>query len=293
VLKSTDGGVHWTAAASGLPFYFSVAALAIDPQATSTIYAASAGTGLFQSTNGGTSWSLVNAVPTTDQFTGVSIAAVAGNPSTVSISTNGDGIYVSTDGGNTFQQVVPVLPQTQDARSPGSITNVDACAGALAFNYIYLGDGPASSTSKIYADCLSADLFNNTRYVGFAIAFAGSPQPSVFPPQGQSAFTTSNPVATPWAPPDGSDAEAAACMPVTFIVGNPLDPTGFYVGAACGVLSGTNAGQQLVTMNTGLPANLQINSLAITPAGGTLYAGAASGGVHQFTVDEIFRNGFE
>jgi hypothetical protein len=36
-------------------------------------------------------------------------------------------------------------------------------------------------------------------------------------------------------------------------------------------------------MSAGLPPNLQVNALSITPAGDTLYAGTASGGVFAFT----------
>ncbi len=67
---------------------------------------------------------------------------------------------------------------------------------------------------------------------------------------------------------------------------DPLDPTGqsFYGGAACGVLHAINLGRQIVTMNNGLPPNMQINALGITPAGNALYAGATNGGVYQFTL---------
>lgn len=89
-----------------------------------------------------------------------------------------------------------------------------------------------------------------------------------------------------WGPPNNSDADAAACNPATSIVGNPLDPTGasFYAGAACGVLSAIYFGRQIVTMNNGLPPNLQINAMGSTSAGDVLYAGATNGGVYQYTL---------
>jgi hypothetical protein len=105
-------------------------------------------------------------------------------------------------------------------------------------------------------------------------------------PAKQIEANTSSPVVIPFAPPNGSNADAAACSPFTSFVVDPLDATGasFYVGAACGVLRALNYGQQIVAMNTGLPPNLQINALGITPAGDTLYAGATNGGVYRYTV---------
>src|SRR5207247_5237385 len=71
VFKSSDGGGSWSAANVGLSAT-SVLALAIDPQASITLYAGTSGSGLgvfdasisgggvFKSTNGGGGWSPVN-----------------------------------------------------------------------------------------------------------------------------------------------------------------------------------------------------------------------------------------
>jgi hypothetical protein len=98
--------------------------------------------------------------------------------------------------------------------------------------------------------------------------------------------TTLTAVPVPWGQPNGSNSEAAVCSPVNQTVANPLDAGGasFYGGGACGVLHAINYGQQMVTMNAGLPSGLQVDSMAVTPAGDTLYAGAASGGVYQFVL---------
>ena len=53
VLKSTDGGVTWTAANAGLEG--GVRALAIDPLTPAILYAA-ATSGVFKSIDGGASW---------------------------------------------------------------------------------------------------------------------------------------------------------------------------------------------------------------------------------------------
>jgi photosystem II stability/assembly factor-like uncharacterized protein len=58
VLKSIDGGANWSPAATGLP-NSPVRALAINPQATSILYAGT-DTGIYKSINGGSNWSLAN-----------------------------------------------------------------------------------------------------------------------------------------------------------------------------------------------------------------------------------------
>jgi photosystem II stability/assembly factor-like uncharacterized protein len=59
VFKTTNGGVSWTSASSGLPDTEIVLAFAIDPASPSTIYAG-AFSGVFKSSDGGASWLLVN-----------------------------------------------------------------------------------------------------------------------------------------------------------------------------------------------------------------------------------------
>jgi photosystem II stability/assembly factor-like uncharacterized protein len=57
VLKSTDGGETWTAAANGLSRWAEVVELAIDPRtAAPTLYAATSHLGVHRSTDGGASW---------------------------------------------------------------------------------------------------------------------------------------------------------------------------------------------------------------------------------------------
>jgi len=65
LLKTTDGGASWNAVNSGLPvsgngIYSGLNGLAIDPQNSSNVYAATTG-GVFKSADGGTSWAAVNA----------------------------------------------------------------------------------------------------------------------------------------------------------------------------------------------------------------------------------------
>jgi photosystem II stability/assembly factor-like uncharacterized protein len=69
VFKTTNGGVDWAPANTGLPDVF-VRALVIDPQTPSTIYAGTSGAfigsvfaGMFKSIDGGMSWSPLATTP--------------------------------------------------------------------------------------------------------------------------------------------------------------------------------------------------------------------------------------
>jgi len=92
LFKSEDGGSSWTPAMAA-----SVAALAIDPQVTLTIYAAVTDGQVFKSTNDGVSWSLSSSgLPT---FNVVTLAVHPDAPSIVFAGTYGGGVFRSIDGG--------------------------------------------------------------------------------------------------------------------------------------------------------------------------------------------------
>ncbi len=59
VYKSTDAGTHWVPMTKGM-FAMDVQALAIAPSRSSTLYAGMAAAGVFKSSDGGSSWTLVN-----------------------------------------------------------------------------------------------------------------------------------------------------------------------------------------------------------------------------------------
>jgi uncharacterized repeat protein (TIGR01451 family) len=68
VAESTDGGVHWAAADTGIspPGSFGFTALAIAASSPTTLYAAVGSTGvggLYRTINGGTSWTLLSSAP--------------------------------------------------------------------------------------------------------------------------------------------------------------------------------------------------------------------------------------
>jgi photosystem II stability/assembly factor-like uncharacterized protein len=106
--KSTDGGSTWSPINSGLACVI-VNALAVDPQSSSTIYAAT-DTGVFKSTDGGITWNAANSglrpsdfsSPTLSPDFSLPVLAIdPQKPSTLYLGLN-SGLFKSTDSGNTW-----------------------------------------------------------------------------------------------------------------------------------------------------------------------------------------------
>lgn len=107
VFKTTDAGGHWSAVNVGLAGATGVAvqALAIDPAAPATLYAALEGRGVFKTTDGGASWSAASDGLVTGGETTVDVRALAVDaavPGTVWAGTAGAGVYVTHDGGGSW-----------------------------------------------------------------------------------------------------------------------------------------------------------------------------------------------
>ena len=315
VFKSIDGGAHWTVAATGLPEFGTIYGLAIDPLTTSNIYAAAGNSGLYRSADGGGSWSADNnGLPAGDYINSVSTVLLPANESistlsapvtptrepsasaaggaqqVIVFSSDQSGMYYSINDGPwqplTLGEEL-CADEVSRAFAQGAYPNaysVNALLYVLCFSPLAESHG----TNTVVSNGQSIYVVNNlsatnateksvNRSRSAKIQTRAGPPPKL-------VEATPNSIVTNWAPPNGSNAEADACSPFTSLVGNPLGVAGgaFYGGTACGVVSGNNFGQNIFTMNNGLPPNMQINALGITPAGNALYAGATNGGVYQF-----------
>ena len=114
VLKSTDGGSTWatqagfTGSPAGFPYY--VNDLYIRPDNSSIVYAAT-NSGLFRTTNGGTSWAYIKRGDNTYRAT--QIVADPTAPLTFYVAFGNfsrDGIYKTTNGGTTFAKLSGGFP---------------------------------------------------------------------------------------------------------------------------------------------------------------------------------------
>jgi len=89
--------------AGGDPVGGIITSIAIDPRNSSTVYAGTDGGGIFQSTDGGRSWTAANSGLTDS---GVNVVAVApSSPETLYAGTDGSGVFKSTDGGQAWSPV--------------------------------------------------------------------------------------------------------------------------------------------------------------------------------------------
>lgn len=95
VVKSTDGGSHWSDASSGLAQNYNyVYALAIDPSSPQVMYAG-CNNGMFKSMDGGSNWVKLNA-----SFSRVAAIVISAQlPKTIYAATSHQGIFCSVDGG--------------------------------------------------------------------------------------------------------------------------------------------------------------------------------------------------
>jgi hypothetical protein len=110
ILKSTDGGAHWTFVNTGLPVLRGstgtssppVVVLAVDPANPATVYAGTYASGLFVSANGAGSWAAVGPGIRNTYVPALALTPSNGPSSTLYAGTLGGGIYQSADGARTW-----------------------------------------------------------------------------------------------------------------------------------------------------------------------------------------------
>jgi photosystem II stability/assembly factor-like uncharacterized protein len=289
LFKSTNGGASWSESDTGLPFS-DIADLAIDPQTTTTLYAGFTDAGVYKSIDGGGHWTAVDNGLTGGAGENVVNLSIVGPPfSQLSVSTVADGVFVSTDGANTWMPVNFTLPGSNSVRFQPSLASSTPffCKQTLddfALS-ILLGRTPGELTVIEYYVCATG------KRVGLTIipdpdssnssTLSGSRPSQAAAPAAMAAVASAPPGVTAWGPTDGAYSDV--CEPLGPIIVNPQDSSIFYTGGGCGVLQGTNFGQQLVSMSLGLPPNLQVNALGITSSASVLYAGTQGGGIYRFS----------
>jgi hypothetical protein len=178
----------WTSASTGIASN-AIGSIAFDPTNANTIYVGTgepngsgdseAGVGLYKSTNGGTSWTLV--AGSTAVATGRSIGAIAVDPNDAShifigtdvarhgsSSVNGGrftppgappvGLYESTNGGTSFS---PAVILAQDAVNPGSPTGGDFFRGGCSHIELYRSTSPPET--QVYASFFDYGVFRRSK----------------------------------------------------------------------------------------------------------------------------------
>jgi photosystem II stability/assembly factor-like uncharacterized protein len=146
MLKSTDGGAHWLFANTGLPVLQDAAgkysplvvALSVDPGNTSTVYAGTYGSGLFESANRAGSWAASSSGIRNTYVSALALAPENGQSSTLYAGTLGGGVFQSSDGAQSWTAANAGL----DASIVGALVLDPAAPDTL---YAGTSDGVAKS----------------------------------------------------------------------------------------------------------------------------------------------------
>jgi hypothetical protein len=249
--KTTSAGASWSAADSGM-VDLSITAIVIDPAADADLFAL-APEGLFQSVNGGASWSInANLLPNP-----VSFLAFSPSGAIAYAALDEEILYVSYDGGAAWSQD-GILPCSADTAL------VDPTSGNL-----YVGGSFDCAEELIVGVGAWGELgieAQNGVY-GFAIT-PGSPG-TLYAATGNGVFQSSDPPST-WT------AAGLQGQKVSAVVVDPSQPATLYALVSGAVFKSVDAGSSWASSSYGLPSSA--TSLAIAPSQpSVLYAGTSTG----------------
>ena len=103
IFKTTDGGIHWSVASTGLAD-LRVESLAVDPARPDVLYAGTSSRGVYRSSDGGGTWTASRTGMTaTEEIRAVVVNP--GQPDVVYAGSAASGVYVSTDGGTSWARM--------------------------------------------------------------------------------------------------------------------------------------------------------------------------------------------
>ena len=260
-----------------------VTGLVIDPQTPSTLYIGTSSDGVFRSTDGGNSWSAVNA-----GLTNLFIQALAIDPQTPST------LYAGTRDFFGSFVVGEIFRSTDGGESWGTISGLSGAITELAID-------PETPTT-LYATTLSffvGSVFRSTNggerwsATSNGLPTVNTPFPALaIDPQTSSTLYVGNRGYGVFrsANRGGSWSEINAGLTnlnIGALAIDPQTPTTLYAGTfGGGVFRSTDGGGSWSAINAGL-TNLGIGALAIDPqTPTTLYAGTSGSSVFKLLSDE-------
>jgi uncharacterized repeat protein (TIGR02543 family) len=259
--RAADTGT-WTQ----LPLYERrLLCLAIEPLTPYTLYAGTGGSGVFRSTNGGTTWTAVNTGLTDPWIWSLAVNPLT--PTTLYAGTDGHGVFRSTNSGTMWTTANTGLTNLHvSSLAIHSLTPTTLYAGTD-------GHGVFRSTNSGTTWTAMNTGLTNLHVSSLAIhpltpttLYAGTTGGVFRSTNGGTAWTAvSTGLTNPW------------------VWSLAINPPTLYAGTVGGVFRSTNSGTTWTAMNTGL-TDLWVLCLAIdllTPT--TLYAGTSSGGVCRST----------
>ncbi len=278
---------------------------------TTALYAATSSSGIFKSTDGGTTWGVINA-----GLTNPVIQALAMDPTNPAIIYAGasDGLFKSTDGGNNWALILmpikitngnitslaidPVTPSTIYAGTNGGGTLKSTNSGAgwaqnlgMTNNYVTAMAVDPLTPATIYAGT-NGGVFKSINSGGIwsavntglsnlsvkALAMDPVTTATIYAATSGGIFKTINSGAT-W----NAINVGLAGIAVQAIIVDAVTPATVYAATTGGVFKSTDAGANWSAISTGLGA-VSVKALFIDPiVPATVYAGSSAGGVFKST----------
>lgn len=299
ILKSIDGGDHWSiVSTSGLSLP-NVQTLAIDPRTPTTLFAGLGGPlgpqgqfapgGLFKSTDGGRNWRQIN---TGLAGTVHALGVDPQKPDTIYGGIAAGGVYKSTDGGESWRAV------------NAGLTGLDLFPGALAIDpktpTLYV----ATSGGGIFKSTDSGDSWRpiNTSSVNtprvFALAIDPSSPTTIYAGSKNGGVFKSSDGGGSWHSVNVGLSDVTTSDFATLVI-DPRTPTTLYVGwtggpygVPSGVYKSNDAGNSWFAINAGLPDSRVVHTLAIAPsAPTTLYTSLRFAGTNDIGVYKTIDGG--
>lgn len=253
----------WTATNSGLPISVpGVEALTVDPTSPSTIYARTNEGGIFKSIDGARSWRPLSTI------TGAFLLAIDPKTSaTVYASTSRGNVLKSLDGGENWVSSGLAVPFAKLAIDPVTPSTLYAASyGNVVFKST---DGGGSWRAL------------NAPYVTFDIVIDPSNPSTIYAPGELGVFKSADGGET-WS---AMAVGRAAATPVSAVAVDPADSSTIYLAYrdrgtdpwSGGVIKTTDGGKSWNTVESGLPSNAVVRSIAIHPTDpATLYMTAVT-----------------
>ena len=208
-----------------------IIALVSDPATPDTVYAATAGGGVFKSEDGGESWKAVNAGLDEGYVTALAVDPTA--PGTLYAATSGSGVFKTTDGGKKWRRAADGMTHLSldalalDPSRPSTLYAAGSSSGEL---YRSTADGAATWTR---ARGLVAS--------GYTIGTA----------RGVASESPVDPGVRSLRSQDGGDSwQLFETGPLDALAIDPRDPTTFYASAGTHFVKWTNGGKSRTSSAT-------------------------------------------
>jgi photosystem II stability/assembly factor-like uncharacterized protein len=300
IFKSPDGGGSWSPANSGLPVdnagNVGVTSLAMNPQDSSTLYAGIGrqGAGLFQSTDGGASWT--PASPGLPDGAVMALALDPQSPNTIYVSTLTSGVFQSMDGGATWASINNGLGfSINDGYDYISVLAVDPHDSSVLYTAPHYGSSTDDSALFVSTDA-GADwhavnalsISDEDTGVGIIVAaLASDPNnPGTVYAGSSAGIYLSTDFGASWtAAKTRATSDADSPLSVSALAVDPLVADSVYAAVVSeGILETTDSGASWITVNSDLreAAPPQIADLRNDPQNpGTLFARTAENGLFK------------